>query len=142
MLIYCAKCEAANTDKAPFCGECGHALMKTGRPVADRQPKERGPRWYEESSASSIRDAFNALGRLLTNLIMLIPQLLFALWGVALGGIGCISMIPAIREQELGGIAGGAYLVAALLVFLMLQLHDLGDKICRRLDALKIARQE
>ena len=26
MLIYCAKCEAANSDEAPVCGECGHPL--------------------------------------------------------------------------------------------------------------------
>ena len=27
MTIYCAKCEAENTDKAPFCGACGHPLI-------------------------------------------------------------------------------------------------------------------
>ena len=26
MMIYCAKCEAANSDQAPFCGQCFHPL--------------------------------------------------------------------------------------------------------------------
>ncbi len=27
MMIYCANCEAANSDQAPYCHACGHPLM-------------------------------------------------------------------------------------------------------------------
>ena len=39
MLIYCAKCEAANSDQAPVCGECGHSLMaERVEPTEDPSP--------------------------------------------------------------------------------------------------------
>ena len=44
MLIYCAKCEAANSDQAPFCGGCGHPLMTLARPqVVAPPPPSRTP---------------------------------------------------------------------------------------------------
>lgn len=38
MLIYCAKCEAGNSDEAPFCAECGNPLMALAQPLSNVTP--------------------------------------------------------------------------------------------------------
>ena len=42
MLIYCAKCEAQNSDQAPVCGECGNPLMSLAQRAP--MPEDRSPK--------------------------------------------------------------------------------------------------
>ncbi len=120
MTIYCAKCEAANSDKAPFCGECGHTLTSLAPKVQTADPVDSPP--DDHTSDAEPGDAPRPTSPSASQFALQIYELLHAcvaLWAIALCGIGCVPLFSGGEEPFLA-----PYLPAGLMVLLFYAFRD------------------
>lgn len=122
MTIYCAKCEAANSEKAPFCGECGHTLTALAPAVqTDDSPKsqpddhtenvKRADTPPQRTWGGSVQEWRGVLGYLV--------HLVVVAWAVGLCVVGCVPLLSGGEEPFLA-----PYLPAGLMVLLFYAFRD------------------
>ena len=120
MLIYCAKCEAANSDQATVCSECGHpltTLAPTIPTVESTRARPGGTGALVPGSAARLK-WWTPVLRQITLIFYAFIHVLIVMWAVGLCILGCVPVMNGAQPHL------APYLPAGLMVLLFYAFRD------------------